>query len=407
MIVFGAQPKTTLDCPSLPFQGGWIGSVSYALGQFIEPTAVASCRPVGGARPDQPIFEMAWCPDALIGDTLTGKWYEIGIPPVRLADISGSSTSDGESPYDKSLVFTLGEFETEQDRQVIETHIADVIDYIREGDIFQANLSQRFGAAFSGSTRGLLLAAIERNPSWYQAYLELPCNRTLLSLSPELFLQYHPASRQITTRPIKGTAASTVSPNDLLDSAKDEAELHMIVDLMRNDIGRVCCPGSVVVTENRVVETHHTVHHGVSTITGTLRSDSNPMDLLRATMPGGSITGAPKIRAMQIIDELEPFERGPFFGAIGYISRDKKMCLNLAIRTLFIEGNRATYVAGAGIVADSDPTHEYEEMILKAEGVKRMCSNITRSRTQQPVAGHESAMPTDFRGSIIDRHSFS
>jgi para-aminobenzoate synthetase component 1 len=156
---------------------------------------------------------------------------------------------------------------------------------------------------------------------------------------------------------------------ELLESAKDQAELNMIIDLERNDLGRVCEIGSVRVTQPRTIEAHPTVYHGVATVEGRLRPDVDLLDLLRATFPGGSITGAPKIRAMEIIEELEPTRRGPYCGAIGYLSADGHIEFNIAIRTMIMKAGRVHVPVGGGIVADSDPADEYEETLVKARAM--------------------------------------
>ncbi|MHC4994665.1 MAG: anthranilate synthase component I family protein, partial [Planctomycetota bacterium] len=242
-------------------------------------------------------------------------------------------------------------------------------------DIFQANLAQRFDTTFVGDPRELFARLATVSPAWYGAYLELPSGRRLLSTSPELFLRVD--GRHVTTRPIKGTRPAAGDPNELRRAEKDTAELNMIVDLMRNDLGRVCEYKSVRVTQPRTIESHPTVHHGVATIEGDLHPSMDTVDLLRATLPGGSVTGAPKIRAMQIIDELEGRPRGPYCGAIGTLSRDHSQ-LNVAIRTLLLEPTeagastyRAAFSAGGGIVADSDPEAEYLETIDKAQAILR------------------------------------
>jgi para-aminobenzoate synthetase component 1 len=264
------------------------------------------------------------------------------------------------------------------------------IDYIAAGDLFQANITQRFSASFRGSTRLLARRAFARSGAMYGAYLELPGGRTLVSMSPELFLQVDGRSRRVVTRPIKGTLPSRLPASQLAASIKDQAELHMIVDLMRNDLGRVCEFGSVRVPHGRVIETHGTVHHGVGEVVGRLRPDVTPGALLAASFPGGSVTGAPKIRAMQIIDELEPVRRGPYCGSIGCFSDAGDATLNIAIRTMMLTGNRhprhprhprndneadrfgvldegiLDYGCGGGIVADSDPLAEYRESLDKA-----------------------------------------
>jgi para-aminobenzoate synthetase component 1 len=233
--------------------------------------------------------------------------------------------------------------------------------------------------------------------AWYGGYLELPDGRCLLSLSPELFLDVESGTRRVVTRPIKGTRPASVSEAELLASAKDAAELHMIVDLMRNDLGRICEFGSVQVPVARTIETHPTVHHGVGEVTGRLRDGVKLYELLRATFPGGSVTGAPKIRAMQIIDELEPVTRGPYCGAVGFVGGGDRIVLNIGIRTLVLTGQRPDgrwdrltgrldYGVGGGIVADSDPRAEYRETVDKAEILKRTCAAGCRDRRAGPAA---------------------
>jgi anthranilate/para-aminobenzoate synthase component I len=195
----------------------------------------------------------------------------------------------------------------------------------------------------------------------------------LICNSPELFFRVTvlpDGRRKITTRPIKGTRPRLPGMEAALrDSIKDQAELNMIVDLERNDLGRICEIGSVKVTEPRTIESHPTVYHGVATIEGTLRADVRFVDILRAMFPGGSVTGAPKIRAMEIIEELEPVRRGPYCGAIGYIDTDGSMEFNIAIRTMIAKDGLIHIPVGGGIVADSDPAAEYEETMVKAQAM--------------------------------------
>ena len=239
-------------------------------------------------------------------------------------------------------------------------------EYIAAGDIYQVNLSQRFQCAVTADAPAIYLALRETNPAPYAAYLDIG-DAQILSSSPECFLKI--SGRQVTTRPIKGTRPRSADPAELLRSPKDNAELLMITDLERNDLGKVCEFGSVRVTELRRVETYATVHHLVSTVTGTLRADVSHVECVRACFPGGSITGAPKIRAMEIIDELEPVARGVYCGAIGYFGPGGESQFNIAIRTVVVKDGRATFHAGAGIVADSDPQAEYEETLAKAQGI--------------------------------------
>jgi para-aminobenzoate synthetase component 1 len=246
--------------------------------------------------------------------------------------------------------------------------VARSIDYIAAGDVFQVNLSQRFTAPLREHPAALYARLRRQSPAWYGACL---CYEdfSILSNSPELFLRVD-GDRRVTTRPIKGTRPRLPGMDARLrESKKDEAELNMIVDLERNDLGRVCEIGSVKVTEPRSIESHPTVYHGVATIEGTLREDVTFIDLLRATFPGGSITGAPKIRAMQIIEELEPTRRGPYCGAIGYLAGDGSIEFNIAIRTMIAIDGVVHVPVGGGIVADSDPQAEYEETLVKAKAM--------------------------------------
>ena len=213
------------------------------------------------------------------------------------------------------------------------------------------------------------------NPAPFAAYLNLPEVR-VMSASPERFLHFDQHTRRVQTRPIKGTRPRGKTAGEdrrlareLLESEKDRAENVMIVDLERNDLGRVAEIGSVRVTELAVLEPLPTVFHLTSTVEATLREDRDLVDLLLATFPGGSITGAPKIRAMEIIDELEPTARSVYTGAIGYIGFDGSMDLNIAIRTILVKDGRAYFQAGGGIVADSDPELEYQETLHKASAL--------------------------------------
>jgi para-aminobenzoate synthetase component 1 len=206
----------------------------------------------------------------------------------------------------------------------------------------------------------------------------------VISASPEWF--YQTSGDRIVTRPIKGTRPRGMSAEDdarlaaeLAAAPKDRAELTMIVDLERNDLGRVCQYGSIRVGGPLRVETFAQVHHLVATVEGRLRPDVGPVDIIRAVFPGGSITGAPKIRAMEIIDELEPNRRSLYTGAIGYFSRQGSSGFNIAIRTILIEGDRASYQVGGGIVADSDPESEYEETLAKGRGLQAVLAGTGES----------------------------
>jgi para-aminobenzoate synthetase component 1 len=252
--------------------------------------------------------------------------------------------------------------------------IARVREYILAGDIYQANLSQRLEAPLRESTWELYLRLRAQNPAPFAAFLDFPA-ATVLSASPERFLRVD-VDGAVETRPIKGTRPRGVGPEHdaalglaLSESAKDRAENLMIVDLLRNDLSRVCSPGTVRVPELFALERHPTVHHLVSTVVGTLAPGTDALDLLRAAFPGGSITGAPKVRAMEIIAELEPSRRGVYCGSVGYWSVTGELDTSIAIRTFVALDGRVYFSAGGGIVADSDPEQEYRETLDKARAL--------------------------------------
>ena len=263
------------------------------------------------------------------------------------------------------------------ERAEYERAVRRVIDYILAGDIFQANMTQRFRCRMP---EGLEPFALHRrlmaiNPAPFAAYLNFR-DTVIASASPERFLSLR--NGWVETRPIKGTRPRGKTPEEderlaaeLLASEKDNAENVMIVDLLRNDLSRVCRDGSVAVPELCVLEAYATVFHLVSTVVGEMRPGLGAVDLLRASFPGGSITGAPKIRAMEIIAELEPTRRGPYCGSVGWFGFDGGMDTSIVIRTYAIKDGWATFQAGGGIVADSDPAAEYEESLDKARALIR------------------------------------
>ena len=252
--------------------------------------------------------------------------------------------------------------------------VARVREYIIAGDIFQANLSQRFQSALTEPPFALYRRLRKRNPAPFAAYLAFD-DLAVLSASPERFLRLD-QKRLVETRPIKGTRPRGLGPmhdaalgRALAESAKDRAENVMIVDLLRNDLSRVCRPGTVRVPELFALEHHPTVHHLVSTVLGELAPGADAVDLIRAAFPGGSITGAPKVRAMEIIAELEPTQRGVYCGSIGYLSATGAMDTSIVIRTYLALGGEVYFQAGGGIVADSDVELEYRETLDKARAL--------------------------------------
>ena len=369
------RPDNGLD-PGLPFQGGLIGFLAYDLGPTIEP--VPRRLPPGAVTPalrfglydtfvlvDREHASVTlWAVDlAGEGDAaLLGRLDAWADQLRRPALAAAGCVIALDTPARPDLT-------ADQYRAVI----ARAREYIAAGDVFQVNLAQRFvasGRVDPLALDGQLQAA---SPAPYSAFLAWG-DCAILSASPELF--YATEGRRIITRPIKGTRPREVDPvadaaqaRDLLASPKDAAELTMIVDLERNDLGRVCEFGSVRVAEARALESHPNVHHTVAAIEGLLRAEVGPIDVVRALFPGGSITGAPKIRAMQIIDELEPCRRGIYTGSIGYWSANDRSAFNIAIRTAVVAGNQISYHVGGGIVADSDPESEYRETLHKGRAL--------------------------------------
>ena len=257
-----------------------------------------------------------------------------------------------------------------QPREAYLAAVRRIQEYILAGDVYQVNLTQRFYADIgAASTWELYKRLMAINPAPFAGYLKFG-ETAILSASPERFLRVR--GRHVETCPIKGTAPRGANAEEdeaqrrwLLSSAKNRAELAMIVDLMRNDLGRVCRPGSIRVEDFPRLESFASVHHLVATVVGELEPERSIVDLIRASFPGGSITGAPKIRAMEIIDELEPVRRGIFTGAIGYLGFNGVSDLNIAIRTMLVQNGRAFIQVGGGIVADSIAEEEYEECLLK------------------------------------------
>jgi para-aminobenzoate synthetase component 1 len=252
--------------------------------------------------------------------------------------------------------------------------VTRALEYIAAGDIFQVNLSQRFTANGRPVPLNLYLRLKTVSPAPFSAFLQWD-DLAVVSASPEWF--YQTRGDHLITRPIKGTRPRGEDPSDdarlreeLRGSVKDRAELTMIVDLERNDLGRICRYGSIRVDDPLTIESFAQVHHLVATVSGSLRRQAGPVDVVRALFPGGSITGAPKIRAMEIIDELEPTRRSLYTGAIGYFSRGGASGFNIAIRTMLVEGDRISYQVGGGIVADSDPESEYHETLHKGRGLR-------------------------------------
>src|SRR6185437_15025448 len=322
----------------------WIGYLSYDLGRSFESLPVRASDDLG-----LPLMSFVHCAP------------------------SNEETSEPRVLPEKLIGTTPGGLRSTFSRPAYLQAVGRAIEYIGAGDVFQVNLSQRFSLPQPASARQIYQRLLSQSPAAYGALLDFG-SFALVSNSPELFLSIEPepetGNRRLITRPIKGTRPRQPGMDiELLRSAKDQAELNMIVDLERNDLGRVCRVGSVKVTQPRTIEAHPTVFHGVATIEGILRDDCGFAETINALFPGGSITGAPKIRAMEIIEELEPVRRGPYCGAIGYLAADGSAQFNIAIRTMIVKDGQIHIPVGGGIVADSDPDAEYEETLVKARAM--------------------------------------
>lgn len=302
--------------------------------------------------------------DVLVHDELTGEWWENG----QLSGKLGHFRTSGDA--------RVGAFTQKTSERDFVEGVEGAKRWIRDGDIYQVNLSHAFTAEVTGegSLLGLYGVLRRESPAPMACWMSLG-DREILSSSPESFLRI--SGRDIETRPIKGTRPrhkdphlDALSARELESSAKEAAELVMITDLLRNDLGQVAEYGSVEVTELLKLESLAQVHHLVSTVRGTLREEIDALSALRACFPGGSITGAPKVRAMEIIRDLEDGPRGVYCGALGWLGFNGNAHFNIGIRSLIREGMSVTYNVGAGIVADSDPLAEYYETLQKAKGIQ-------------------------------------
>ena len=285
-------------------------------------------------------------------------------------------------------------FESDFNRNEYENSISDIIDYIKQGDIYQVNMSQRFFTNFQGDTYSLFVELFQENPAPFFAYINCG-DHQIVSTSPERFILQD--GNRVEARPIKGTRPRGKTDKEdeklkkeLQTSPKDDAELSMIVDLLRNDIGKVCKGGSVKVLEHKTLATYTNVHHLVSTIEGYLEEDMKSIDLLKAAFTGGSITGCPKIRSMEIIDEKEPFRRHIYTGSIGYIGFNNRMDLSIVIRTATITRGKIFFSAGGGIVYDSNSADEYDETLHKGQSLMKILNRHVSEKNQLLTAGFQN-----------------
>jgi para-aminobenzoate synthetase component 1 len=380
------------------FHGGWLGYITYEVGSWVEPS-------VG-----QPRFDTRFPParfhlydTVAVFDRKVGQWHLTAIEwpsgimtarsraDVRLEALQALVTRPPRAGRRQGNSTMPAPVEPSLPREAYLKNVRAIKDYIEAGDVYEVNLSKRFSARSCADPWSLYAGLRESNPSAHAAFLPWD-DVGIICCSPELFLKV--TNRHVITRPIKGTRPKCGDPQenalrraDLRNHPKDTAELNMIVDLQRNDLGRVCRVGSVRVTDPCTIEDLPTVLHRVATIEGELRADCNWAELLDASFPGGSVTGAPKIRAMQIIDELEPVPRGVYCGSIGHIGFDGNMEFNIAIRTMTQVGDRLDIHAGGAIVSDSDPEAEYEEVLAKAAALIR-------------ATGHDDPSTWDVSGQV-------
>ena len=386
---------------SLPkglFRGGWIGYFSYELGKYIErlpATAVDDIRlplirlcfydrfiaydhlkrsfwlialqlPEESERPDEKLTAL---------EGLLAESQSICVPQPARADLEGVDFSRIRSNMRKDRYLRT---------------VERIKRYIYDGEVYQINFSQRFDCDYNARAVELFHWQNHYNPSPYAAYID-GGDFHIVSASPEMFITI--TDGVIQTKPIKGTRPrldeSGEAPNhakkinarnfnELLGSEKEQAELNMIIDLERNDVAKICLPGTRSVVQPRMIETYPTVFHAVATVAGRLREEITFCEVIKAMFPGGSITGAPKIRSMEIIDQTEPTARGVYTGSIGLIGIDGSVCLNIAIRTIIIKDRKAYAQAGGGIVADSEPEAEWAETIVKARALLAGINNVMR-----------------------------
>ena len=371
----GAAARPTGAAAQLPFTGGWALYLGYELAQEIEPRL---------ALPRTPLPWVAFAlrtPGALIHELGTER--VLAVAEGTSADTLALLVADARAaaaradPPDTLAFHSVAE----EDPEAFLARVRAAKEYVRAGDIYQANLSRPWTVAVAGATPGPdAAAALYRrlraaNPAPFAALAQWG-GAALISSSPERLVRV--CGRRIETRPIAGTRPRSRSPGgdaveipQLVAHPKERAEHIMLVDLERNDLGRLCEPGTVHVDELMSIESYVHVHHIVSNVTGTLRADVTPIGAVRAVFPGGTITGCPKFRCMQIIAELEGAGRGAYTGSLGYLGRDGQLDLNILIRTMTLTGATLEFRAGAGIVADSEPERELEETRAKARGLLR------------------------------------
>ncbi|MFQ5658979.1 MAG: aminodeoxychorismate synthase component I [Gammaproteobacteria bacterium] len=373
-LIKAAIGEITGNLTGLPFCGGAMGYFGYDLGRRIESLPVIAVQDIDA--PDMAVGLYDW---AVIVDHHKRRSWLIGQGRDAATEVQWQALQELFQARESSSTAGFqvrSEIHSNLDKASYARAFRRIKEYIREGDCYQVNLAQRFSVDLEGDLWELYLQLRRNNPAPFACYLKLP-DGCVLSSSPERFLSV--VNGQVETKPIKGTIRRSIFAYEdkalaekLLESEKDRAENLMIVDLLRNDIGKNCATGSVTVPKLFALESYASIHHLVSTISGQLKRDRHVLDLLRGCFPGGSITGAPKLRAMQIIEELEPHRRNIYCGAIAYIGYDGNMDSNIAIRTLLAYRDKVHIWAGGGIVADSVLEVEYQECFEKAAAILKL-----------------------------------
>ena len=395
-LVARLDPTPVVPADAPPFLGGLVGFLGYDLGHVLErlPSMAADDQGLPPLRLALHDWVVAWDRRtghawlggrALDGDgrRLARRLDDVHARLIAASPVRGPTAAPAGGTMDSPDAPDPGEalrFRSSLSRAAYEAGVERVRQHIADGDIYQANLTRRLEAAYAGDPWALYRRLRTGDPSLFSAYLDLGPSpetgrpRALLSASPEPFLSLD-TQGTVATDPIKGTrprgrdrGEDRALACELLTSAKDRAEHVMIVDVLRNDLGRVCEPGTVRVPRLCRLERTAAVQHLVSTVTGQLAPGRDAFDLLAASFPGGSITGAPKIRAMEILEGLEPVRRGPYTGALGWIGPDGAMQTSILIRTFVADGRRLTLHVGGGITWGSDPVAEWEETVAKARG---------------------------------------
>ena len=381
--------------PKSMFCGGWMGYFSYELGRYIERLPETTIDDI-----QIPLIRLCFYDRLIAYDHAKATYWLIALelpndsqkPAEKLASLEkllsqSQQTRVAPPPSADIDNIDFSKVPCNMDKDYYLQAIERIKRYIYDGDIYQVNFSQRFESDFNALPIGLFHWQNHYNPSPYAAYIDAG-DFVIVSASPEMFITI--VDGTISTKPIKGTrrrieetseTAKQINAknfDELVRSEKEQAELNMITDLERNDVARICEPGTRKVIQARTIETYPTVFHAVSTVAGQLRAGCSFCDVLKAMFPGGSITGAPKIRSMEIIDETEPTARGVYTGSIGFVGIDGNSCLNIAIRTIIIKNQKAFAQTGGGIVADSDPHAEWEETITKARALLAGITTVNR-----------------------------